>query len=58
MLSIPSHTSSTGCWLFYGPAWDVLLSGSVDEVTGGAVPYRTVPKILIILRASEWRPSE
>jgi CubicO group peptidase (beta-lactamase class C family) len=51
--SIPpviGHTGSTGCWLFYCPQMDVLISGSVDEATAGALPYRTVPKILEILR--------
>jgi D-alanyl-D-alanine carboxypeptidase len=43
------HTGSTGCWLFYCPQLDMLLSGSVDEVTASAVPYRVVPKILHIL---------
>ena len=58
MPSILGHTGSTGCWLFYCPEWDVLLSGSVDEVTAGAVPFRTVPRILNILRTSEWGPSK
>lgn len=58
MPSILGHTGSTGCWLFYCPEWDVLLSGSVDEVTAGAVPYSTVPRILNILRTSEWGSSE
>jgi D-alanyl-D-alanine carboxypeptidase len=52
MPAILGHTGSTGCWLFYCPEWDVLLSGSVDEVTAGAVPYRIIPKILNILRTS------
>lgn len=47
------HTGSTGCWLFWCPEWDILLSGSVDEVTAGAVPYRIVPKILATLRSSD-----
>lgn len=58
MPSILGHTGSTGCWLFYCPEWDVLLSGSVDEITAGAVPYRTVPRILNIFRTSEWGPRE
>lgn len=58
MPSILGHTGSTGCWLFYCPEWDVLLSGSVEEATAGAVPYRTVPRILNILRSSEWGPGE
>ena len=58
MPSVLGHTGSTGCWLFYCPEWDVLLAGSVDEVTAGALPYRIVPKILNILRVSEWESSE
>lgn len=49
MPSVIGHTGSTGCWLFYCPQLDMLLSGSVDEVTAGAVPFRVVPKILQIL---------
>lgn len=52
MPSVLGHTGSTGCWLFYCPQLDMLLSGSVDEVTAGAVPYRVVPKILQVLRSS------
>ena len=52
MPSVLGHTGSTGCWLFWCPEWDILLSGSVDEVTAGAVPYRIVPRILKILRSS------
>ena len=52
MPPVLGHTGSTGCWLFYCPRWDMLLSGSVDEVTAGAVPYRIIPKILEILRSS------
>jgi CubicO group peptidase (beta-lactamase class C family) len=51
MPSVLGHTGSTGCWLFYCAQWDLLLSGSVDEVTAGAVPYRIVPKMLKILRS-------
>jgi len=52
MPSVIGHTGSTGCWLFYCPRWDILLSGSVDEVTAGAVSYRVIPKILKVLRSS------
>ena len=48
--SVLGHTGSTGCWLFYCPELDTFLAGSVDEVTAGAVPFRTVPKILRVLR--------
>ena len=50
MPAMLGHTGSTGCWLFYCPEMDMFLAGSVDEVTGGAVPFRTVPKILTVLR--------
>ena len=52
------HTGSTGCWLFYCPHFDMLLSGSVDEITAGAVPYRIAPRILELLRSSKWGSSE
>jgi D-alanyl-D-alanine carboxypeptidase len=53
MPPVLGHTGSTGCWLFYCPELDVLLSGSVDEVTAGAMPYRIVPKILEIVRSCQ-----
>jgi CubicO group peptidase (beta-lactamase class C family) len=50
MPAVLGHTGSTGCWLFYCPQWNMFLSGSVDEVTAGSLPYRIVPKLLRILR--------
>jgi len=58
MPSVFGHTGSTGCWLFYCPELDVLLSGSVEDATAGAVPFRIVPKILSILSKAEWRVRE
>jgi D-alanyl-D-alanine carboxypeptidase len=52
MPAVVGHTGSTGCWLFYCPQRELLLAGSVDEATAGAVPYRIVPRILRILRTS------
>lgn len=49
MPSVIGHTGSTGCWSFYCKDLDIFTSGSVDEVTAGAVPYRIVPKILRVL---------
>ena len=46
MPAVVGHTGSTGCWLFFCPEQDLLLTGSVDEVTAGALPYRVVPKML------------
>jgi D-alanyl-D-alanine carboxypeptidase len=44
--AVIGHSGSTGTWLFYCPEWDLLLAGTVDEVTAGAVPYRMMPEIL------------
>jgi D-alanyl-D-alanine carboxypeptidase len=49
--AVVGHSGSTGTWLFYCAEWDVLLTGSVDEVAAGAIPYRVVPRMLNILRA-------
>jgi CubicO group peptidase (beta-lactamase class C family) len=43
------HTGSTGCWLFWCPELDLYFSGSVDEASAGAVPYRLMPEMLKIL---------
>lgn len=44
--AVIGHSGSTGTWLFFCPEWDLLLAGTVDEVTAGAVPYRVMPEIL------------
>jgi CubicO group peptidase (beta-lactamase class C family) len=44
------HTGSTGCWLFWCPELDMYFSGSVDEASAGAAPYRIMPELLKILR--------
>ncbi len=40
------HTGSTGTWLFHAPALDLYLTGTVNQITAGAVPFRLVPKVL------------
>lgn len=40
------HTGSTGAWLFYSPELDLFLAGTINQATGGALPYRFVPKLL------------
>lgn len=50
MPPVIGHTGSTGCWLFYCPLRELLLAGSVNEVTAPAVPFRIVPKMLDLLR--------
>ncbi len=44
--AVCGHTGSTGCWLFYCPALDVTLAGSVEDAAAGAVPFRLVPQML------------
>jgi CubicO group peptidase (beta-lactamase class C family) len=40
------HSGSTGSWLFRCPQLDVLLSGTVNQATAGAVPFRFLPRLL------------
>lgn len=40
------HTGSTGSWLFHCPKLDLLLAGTVDDLTGGPVPFRFLPRLL------------
>jgi len=47
--AVIGHTGSTGCWLFWCPELDLYFSGSVDEASAGAVPYRLMPQLLKIL---------
>lgn len=47
--AVIGHTGSTGCWLFWCPEMKMYLTGSVDEVSAGAVPYRLTPQLLKIL---------
>jgi CubicO group peptidase (beta-lactamase class C family) len=44
---VVGHTGSTGCWLFYCPELDLYTCGGVDQVTAGAVPFRTAPRVLM-----------
>jgi D-alanyl-D-alanine carboxypeptidase len=46
------HSGSTGSWLFHCPELDVLLAGTVDQATAGAVPYRFLPKVLRVLQSA------
>jgi CubicO group peptidase (beta-lactamase class C family) len=44
--TLVGHSGSTGTWLFHCPQLDVLLSGTVDQATAGAAPFRFLPKLL------------
>ncbi|TVP75482.1 MAG: class A beta-lactamase-related serine hydrolase [Gemmatimonadales bacterium] len=43
------HTGVTGSWLFHVPDRDLILSGTVDQVTAAPVPYRFVPRLAMEL---------
>jgi hypothetical protein len=47
--AVIGHTGSTGSWLFYCSKLDLFLSGTVDQATAGAIPFRLVSKILRIV---------
>ncbi len=46
MPAVFGHSGSTGAWLFYCPELDVVLAGTVNQATAGALPYRVVPRLL------------
>ncbi|MFQ3620373.1 MAG: hypothetical protein SNJ78_05455, partial [Spirochaetales bacterium] len=47
--AVIGHSGSTGSWLFYCPEQDLYISGSVDELVAGPIPYQLIPKILTFL---------
>ena len=56
--AVIGHTGSTGCWLFHCPQLDLLLSGTIDQAAGGAVPFRLIPKILRIVSSHQQERSD
>lgn len=53
IVSVPEiigHTGVCGSWLFYCPKIDILLAGTVSQITAAAVPFRFLPRLLIALR--------
>jgi CubicO group peptidase (beta-lactamase class C family) len=50
--SIPAmvgHTGISGSWLFHVPELDLFITGTVDQVLAGGVPFRFVPGLLAYL---------
>jgi len=43
---VVGHTGSTGTWLFHAPAPGLFLTGAVNQITAGALPFRVVPRVL------------
>jgi hypothetical protein len=50
MPALFGHSGSTGTWLFHCPDLDLVLAGTISQVTAGAVPYRFLPRVLAELR--------
>lgn len=49
---IIGHTGVCGAWLFYCPRLELLLAGTVSQVTAGPVPFRFIPRLISALRPS------
>jgi D-alanyl-D-alanine carboxypeptidase len=52
-LSVPTligHTGASGSWLFYAPDSDLYITGTVDQLTAAAVPFRKVPGLVRRIR--------
>ncbi len=49
MPEVIGHTGAVGSWLFYCPSLDLILTGTVSQVTAAAAPFRILPKMLRIL---------
>ncbi|MBW6467161.1 MAG: beta-lactamase family protein [Brevefilum sp.] len=50
--AVVGHSGATGSWLFYCDDLDVLLAGSVNQLSAGAVPFRYIPKMLQAVAAA------
>ena len=44
--AVIGHTGASGAWLFYCPANDIYLAGTVSQVEAAAAPFRFIPKVL------------
>jgi D-alanyl-D-alanine carboxypeptidase len=51
------HTGVSGSWLFHCPELCLILSGTVDQIAGAAVPFRFVPRLATKLDAMGVRGS-
>ncbi len=46
------HTGASGSWLFYAPESDLYLTGTVDQLTAPAVPFRKLPRLVGQMRSA------
>ena len=51
--AVVGHSGATGSWLFYCAELDVLLVGTVNQLSAGAMPFRFMPKILQAVAGAE-----
>ncbi|MFV8833580.1 serine hydrolase [Aquisalimonas sp.] len=54
-LTVPTligHTGVSGSWLFYAPDSDLYLTGTVDQLTAPAIPFRKLPRLVEQLRST------
>ncbi len=49
MPEVIGHTGAVGSWLFYCPKQDLILAGTVSQVTAAAAPLKLIPKVLKVL---------
>ncbi|HEX6208313.1 MAG TPA: serine hydrolase domain-containing protein [Actinomycetota bacterium] len=50
-LTLVGHSGATGSWLFHCPELDLVLTGTVDETSARAVPFRFLPRVLKALQS-------
>ncbi len=49
MPEVIGHTGAVGSWLFYCPKLELILTGTVGQLTAAAAPFKLTPKLLRIL---------
>ncbi|WP_016697982.1 serine hydrolase domain-containing protein [Actinoalloteichus spitiensis] len=49
-LTLVGHSGATGTWLFHCPQLDLHLAGTVDQVSGQALPFQLMARMLHIWR--------
>ncbi|MCD8509363.1 MAG: beta-lactamase family protein [Bacillus sp. (in: Bacteria)] len=53
MPDVIGHTGAVGSWLFYCEKLDVIVTGTVSQVTAAPAPFKIVPKLLRVLEEME-----
>jgi len=51
------HNGASGSWLFYAPDLDIYISGTVDQLTAPAIPFKKVPSLLQGLHSLGEKPA-